>query len=240
MGGRQDGVSIIKREHRDMKEYIGLMNPTSLGCKYRMNKDSFWMLVDMLSPHLPSTGEEMEKGAVPNGPIMHASCLSMALRYFTGGIHWIFWRCMALMMMNLLRCPELNIVFPETYALQAKCANGFKSKSSININCCIGAIDGMLVWMNKPTIKDQINMGFGPTKFFCGRKMKYGLNMMGVCDSRQRFIWVEVNMPGATSDFYAFDQGSPKKKLQTSMFICPDYCLFRDNAYVDSQYMCTP
>jgi hypothetical protein len=56
---------------------------------------------------------------------------------------------------------------------------GFKSKSTIDIDCCVGAIDGILIWMNKPTIRDQIVIGFGPAKFFCGRKKKYGLNMMG-------------------------------------------------------------
>ena len=54
-----------------------------------------------------------------------------------------------------------------------------------------------------------------PSKFFCGRKMIYGLNMMGVCDSRRRFTWIEVNIPGAASDFFAFDQSSIKKKLET-------------------------
>ncbi|KAL7480317.1 hypothetical protein ACHAW6_006010 [Cyclotella cf. meneghiniana] len=113
-------------------------------------------------------------------------------------------------------------------------------KSSIVIDCCIGAIDGMLVWMNKPTTFDQENIGFRPTKFFCGRKMKHGLNTMGVCDSQWRFTWIEVNMPGAASDFHAFNQSSLKKKLETEGFLHPCYCLFGDNAYVNTQYMCTP
>ncbi|KAL7475546.1 hypothetical protein ACHAW6_001457 [Cyclotella cf. meneghiniana] len=127
-GGRQAGASTIKREYRDMEEYIGLMNPTSSHHKYHMNKGSFWMLVDMLSPHLPSTREEMEKGAVPNVPITHASCLSMALRYFVGGgLHWIFRRSVWCVVDEIHQCPELNIVFPKTYVQQAKCTNGFKS-----------------------------------------------------------------------------------------------------------------
>ena len=82
------------------------------------------------------------------------------------------------------KSPELDIKFPETHEEQVQCARGFKAKSQILIDCCLGAIDGMLVWMNKPNITDQKIIGFGPAKFFCGRKMKYGLNMMGVCDSR--------------------------------------------------------
>ncbi|KAL7475864.1 hypothetical protein ACHAW6_001762 [Cyclotella cf. meneghiniana] len=156
-GGRQGGTSTIKRECRDMEEYIALMNPTSFHYKYHMDKDSFWMLVDMLSPHLPSTEEEMEKGAVPNGLITHAFCLNISWGGSTGSeVHGInddeplrsVWHVVD----AIHQCPELNIVFPETYAQQAKCANGFKSTSSINIDCCIGAIDGMLVCMNNPQL----------------------------------------------------------------------------------------
>ena len=136
--------------------------------------------------------------------------------------------------------PELNIKFPETYADQTEVMLGFKQKSSVDLDCCVGAIDGMLVWMNKPTKDDQKKVGFGPSKFFCGRKMKYGLNMMGVCNSRRRFIWVEINMPGAASDFYAFDHSSLKKKLEREGFLRPGFCLFGDNAYVNTPYMCVP
>ena len=121
-----------------------------------------------------------------------------------------------------------------------ECALGFKAKSRIDIDCCVGCIDGMLVWTNKPNVSDQKVIGFGPTKFFCGRKMKYGLNMMGVCDSRRRFIWVEVNMPGAASDYYAFDESLLKQKLEKEGFLRPGLCLFGDNAYINSWYMCTP
>jgi hypothetical protein len=49
--------------------------------------------------------------------------------------------------------------------------------------------------------------------------------MMGVCDSRRRFIWVEVRMPGAASDFYAFDESDLKKKLDKEGFLRPG-CVF--------------
>ena len=64
--------------------------------------------------------------------------------------------------------------------------------------------------------------------------------MMGVCDSRRRFIWVEVNMPGAASDFYAFDESALKQKLEAEGFLRHGLCLFGDNAYINSWYICTP
>ena len=55
--------------------------------------------------------------------------------------------------------------------------------------------------------------------------------MMGVCDSRRRFIWMEVNMPGAASDFCAFDESALKQKLEAEGFLRPGLCLFGDNAF---------
>ncbi|KAL3803836.1 hypothetical protein HJC23_003998 [Cyclotella cryptica] len=117
--------------------------------------------------------------------------------------------------------PEMNITFPETYHDQIECAQGFKVKSRMDIDCCVGCIDEMLFWINQPSAKDQKVIGFGPTKVFCGRKKKFGLNMMGVCDSQRRVIWVEVNMPGAASDFYAFDKSVVKQKLKATGFLFP-------------------
>lgn len=216
-----------------------------------MSKEAFWTLLDIIEKHLPSTGEKRKRGATPNGPITKAARLSMALRYFAGGdpldiveVHGVGDDEVTNSAWNVVdaihKSPELDIKFPETHEEQVQCARGFKAKSQILIDCCLGAIDGMLVWMNKPNITDQKVIGFGPAKFFCGRKMKYGLNMMGVCDSRRRFIWVEVNMPGAASDFYAFDESALKAKLESDGFLRPGLCLFGDNAYVNTPYMCTP
>ena len=31
---------------------------------------------------------------------------------------------------------------------------GFKQKSAVDIDCCVGAIDGILIWINKLSVKD--------------------------------------------------------------------------------------
>ena len=48
-------------------------------------------------------------------------------------------------------------------------ADEFKCKSSVGICHCVGAIDGILIWIHKPTASDCEALGFGPIKFFCGR-----------------------------------------------------------------------
>ena len=254
-GGRCEGAATIMRVRKNIEQYINVMDERYFRRKYRMTKTSFWTLLDIICDHMPSTGEDRTRGAVPNGPITKAARLSMALRYFAGGdpldisdVHGVgdteVTNSVWIIVDAIHSSKELDIRFPETWEEQTECMLEFQAKSSININCCIGTIDGMLLWINKPTVKDQKVIGFGSSKFFCGRKMKYGLNMMGVCDARRRFTWVELRFPGAASDFYAFEESNLKKKIEkkknNKSFLRPGYCLFGDNAYVNSPYMCTP
>ncbi len=47
--------------------------------------------------------------------------------------------------------------------------------------------------------------------------------------------------PGSTSDFFAFEQSNLKSMVEKKEgFLRPGYCLFGDNAYVNSPYMCVP
>ena len=90
----------------------------------------------------------------------------------------------------------------------------------------VGAIDGLLVWIHKPSKVDiKENVSFGPKKFFCGRSM---------------FLDVEIKFPGATSDFYAFLNSDFRLKLEAPGFLSEGLCLYGDNAYVNSSYMMVP
>ena len=50
-----------------------------------MSKDVFYMLLDIIGDHLPSTGEDRKRGSTPNGNVTKEARLSMALRYCAGG-----------------------------------------------------------------------------------------------------------------------------------------------------------
>jgi hypothetical protein len=54
--------------------------------KYRMEKSSFYTLLDIIEPHMRIDGLVRSRGATPNGPITHASRLSMSLRYCIHGV----------------------------------------------------------------------------------------------------------------------------------------------------------
>ena len=217
-----------------------------------MDKESFWNLLDIISRHLPSTGEERSKpGSVPNGPITHTARLSMALRIAAGGDpldiatnHGVnpnepmssFWCVVD----AIHQSEQLDIKFPTSHDEQKMLAKEFEAKSSINICNCVGAIDGILIWVHQPTEADCKDLGFGPIKFLCGRKKKFGLNMQACCDARRRFLYVDIRFPGSTSDFFAFEQSSLKKDLEKEGYLHPGLCLFGDAAYVNAPYMCVP
>ena len=101
-------------------------------------------------------------------------------------------------------CDDLAIVFPESHEEQRQIAAGFLAKSAAGIHNCTGATDGLLIWLLCVTEKEAKTAGAGQTKFFCGRKKRFGLNMQATCDHLKRFTDISIRFPGATSDFLAF------------------------------------
>ncbi len=61
-------------------------------------------------------------------------------------------------------------------------------------------IDGILIWVHKPSPKDCVDAGCSSGKFLCGRKKKSGLNCQAVCDVWGRILDILIIYPGSTSD----------------------------------------
>lgn len=161
-------------------------------------------------PRDPEATKKHKDGAV-NGVIPTSTRLSCALRYFAGGsardialVHGVshtevfnsVWRVVD----AVNNCSELDFRFLESHEEQKKIATGFFGKSKAGFKGCCGAIDGMLVWIEKPSEKECKSAGCGSLKFLCGRKGKFGLNLQGVCDADSRFLDVSISHPGSTSD----------------------------------------
>ena len=143
-----------------------------------------------------STGYEKKGGRsggncslppVPNGSISFSIHLACALRYFAGGSPLDFaplygisyseaissvWITIAAINM----CPDFDISYPDSLKEQRKIAAEFQKASSPVISNCAGAIDGILIWILKPSSKQAKESGLGQKKFLCGRKSKFGLN----------------------------------------------------------------
>mmetsp|Transcript_13429 Transcript_13429/g.25216 ORF Transcript_13429/g.25216 Transcript_13429/m.25216 type:complete len:487 (+) Transcript_13429:1058-2518(+) len=250
--GRPKGSKTVKRERRSVERLFRELTDHQFRRMYRMSRESFWKLLDIIEPNMPKV-RKRKRGKTPNGSISHANRLAMALRYFCGGdpqdiglAHGVNGTTEVLKSVwfvvdavNLTS--SMNIKFPVSHDEQRRIAAGFKAKSRIGLANCVGAIDGLLIWIHKPTKVDvKDNIGFGESKFFCGRKKKYGLNLMGTCDARGFFLDVEIRYPGSSSDFYAFLNSNLREKLERNGFLAEGLCLYGDNAYVNTPYMAVP
>jgi hypothetical protein len=50
--------------------------------------------------------------------------------------------------------PKFNIEYPKDHDDQRQIARGFHNVSSAGFRRCAGAIDGILIWIHKPSKKD--------------------------------------------------------------------------------------
>ena len=185
---------------------------------YRMPVKSFWRLHVLLRPYMivsrRSAGTKRKRGA-KNGTIGTQLRLSAALRYFAGGrpddisishgiSHSEVFNSVWIVVDAVNKCPTLAFSYPSDYNDQKRIAAGFAKKSRAGFDCCAGAIDCMLAWIEKPNSKSCRLSECGAPKFYCGRKHKYGICLQAVCDSDCKFLDVSLGHPASTSDFMAF------------------------------------
>ena len=71
----------------------------------------------------------------------------------------------------------------------------FSHRSKAGFSNCIGCIDRMLVWTEKPSKKECEEVGVDDGKFYCGQKGKFGLNLQAVCDARCQFTHISLQHP---------------------------------------------
>jgi hypothetical protein len=149
-----------------------------------MDEDSFWNLHSLLRPYLEKKRQEDKKkhrDGAKNGIIPTASWLSAALRYFAAGspynisvVHGMshsevftsVWRVVD----DVNGCSGLEFHYPSSHNEQRKIADGFWSESKPGFECCAGAIDGMLLWLEQPSEEECDLAHCGSQRFFCGRK----------------------------------------------------------------------
>ena len=98
---------------------------------------------------------------IHNGEIRSEIHLSLALRYFAGGSylditisHGIgktdVYHSVCVVVHAMNRCTRLQVLFPTTVAVCKELAADFIFRSKAGFDNCVGCIDGMLLWMEKP------------------------------------------------------------------------------------------
>ena len=109
---------------------------------------------------------------------------------------------------------EWYIEYPQSHEQQLPISAEYKEVSSVDFGVCAGAIDGILIWINRPTLEESRKVGVDQQKFYCGRKHKFGLNCQAVCDVRGRFLDISITYGRASSDLLAFENSKLYKILE--------------------------
>ena len=186
-----------------------------------------------------------------NGWITTEIHLACALRYFTGRSYLDITLSHGIGKTDLYQsiwavicatnaCTTLQFSFLTTSAQCESIASEFSHRSKAGFRNCIGCIDGMLVWTEKPSKKQCMEVGVNDGKFYCGRKGKFGLNLQALCDARHRFTYISLQHPASASNYLAFVTSSLCGQLTEGEGIPQGYCLYGDNAYVNELYMAVP
>lgn len=219
---------------------------------YRMEYVDFKKLCQLLNPYLNSiTKSNGSREWGPNGRIQNQVRVACAIRYFAGGSMYdimalfglsesSFYASISMVVDAVNTCSAFQLRYPSCQQRQREIAQGFLKKSKAGFSCCAGAIDGLLIWINKPSKAQCEVTNQGQKKFYCGRKNKYGLNMQAVCDHHGRFLDVSIVYGGSSSDLLAFEASELYGRLKNDQVLAPGLCLFGDNAYVNSSFMATP
>ena len=242
------------RRRRSINEIYKQLGPLYFRRAYRMKFSTFKRLANELRPYILQAAGQKGGGRstrhVPNGRISSDVRLACAIRWFSGGSPYDMMTTYGISHTETLNSywyvvdainkhPRFTIKYPEDHNAQHAIARGFHEVSRAGFKCCAGAIDGILIWIHKPSPKDCMDNGCDEGKFYCGRKKKYGLNCQAVCDVKGQILDISILYPGSTSDCLAFEGMSLFQKLEEGL-LAPGLCIFGDNAYLNTPYMATP
>jgi DDE superfamily endonuclease len=242
------------------------LGPAGFRRAYRMTYESFCKLHELLEEGIkrnirrlrPSTAtgndtrnrSNMKPPPVPNGPITTSMRLLVALRFFKGcpsfDIHELFGMSHAAVTQSIWIVVQaindfapFHLEYPSDHNQQQAIAESFRQVSTVDFANCAGAIDGILIWIHRPTVQQAQEAEVGQQKFYCGRKGKYGLNCQAVADVNGRFLDLSINYGGSTSDVLAFEASKLCDRLEKGL-LAPGLNLFGDNAYLNTCFMATP
>ena len=155
----------VRKHVRDIYDQLG---PIYFRRAYRMNYTSFKKLAWKLEDKIIEKSNKNPYASIqhiPNGPIAPSVRLACALRYFAGASLYDLMTTFGIghtdasdsiwyVVDAINDHPDFLIHFPKEHDEQQAVATGFERVSYAGFNCCAGAIDGILIWINRPTEDD--------------------------------------------------------------------------------------
>ena len=211
---------------------------------HRMSLSSFNKLCNLLRPSIQVNNEMSTRrtGEDPISPEMMLHCL---IRYLAGGSlrdirHVVristksFYRVVYKCVDAILNCKNLHYHFPSTPEAFDEVSAGFADITSNGlIQGCVGCMDGLLLRISAPTLKQAKNA----KSFFSGHYQDFGMNVQAVCDSQCCFTYASVAAPGGWNDLAVYRQlhiATEIERLPLGKYI------IADNAYICTEHVLTP
>ena len=213
---------------------------------YRMDYQAFCKLANLIDPAVRKQAVYAEiRTGKTCGLITTEIALHCALRWLAGGSYLdirisagiskpSFYEYSYRVIDAINNCSELRYHFPTTPSQIRAAAQDFQKCSSQGIfEGCVGAVDGLVLRTRAPSKGAVGNV----QAFFSGHYMTYGHNIIVVCDSSCRFIYMAANSPGGCNDLAAYRNSTlpdKVKDLPIGKFIVGD------NASTCSENLLTP
>ena len=123
----------------------------------------------------------------------------------------------------------------------SKVALDFANASKRVINGCIGAIDGWVVKIRKPSKKRDLKNMSDPSTYF-SRKGFFGINVQAIVDKKKRIIYRNIINRGAEHDSTAFKNSTFYKWLFDNWKKLAEkgFYFIGDSAYAIKSFLITP
>ena len=104
----------------------------------------------------------------------------------------------------LKQMPLFTVLISSNSSGCQEIAVDFTFRSKAGFGNCVGCIDGMLLWIEKPFPKECEKVGIDSGKFYCSQRAKFGLNLQGIYDACCSFTYISVQHPALASDYLSF------------------------------------
>lgn len=179
----------------------GFSNEEIFATIYRMSRESFEKLITMVTPYMDINPKYFKRSTSlgEHTPYIIMHCV---LRWLAGGSFLdimlllrisktTFFRLIRLGLDAILSCKELmSIKFPSILREIETMAENFTKISAHRIfTGCVGCIDGYLLNIKKPTVKEADNRVSG---YFSCHYQLIGINVQAVCDHLCRITHVTL------------------------------------------------
>ena len=212
---------------------------------FRMHRDAFWKIVELLTPHWKQT-ERTYRGGRTNvrdismqvavglyclgaeGGGVERHRISLNISYGSTRVYlWRLIEVLCILAPDVIRWPTPALRRENAIARERM---GFNSIAAEVFNDCIGYVDGsVIILRDKPLVDHQA---------YFSRKKEYGFNLQAVCDRDRKFIYAYMGYTAGAHDSRIYKH-TPLYLNPAAYFASHEY-LLGDKAYAVGPHLIPP